>query len=133
MAETVDAVDRFFDLVLVHGDPRLAPFDDSFPDAPAFADIMAYTGLVVPPARASRPPAERFAVVVSAGGGAVGWQFDAARKGGYALSFAPRGDFTVALNLVALAILIWLALRLRSRAQAPTATGGASRRRATVR
>ena len=55
----------------------------------------------------------------------IGWQFDAARKGGYALSFAPRGDLTVALNLVALAILVWLGLRLRSRTQATT-TGPAS-------
>ena len=47
------------------------------------------------------------------GGLVLGWQFDAARKGGYALSLAPREDFTVALNLIALAILIWLGFRLR--------------------
>lgn len=48
-------------------------------------------------------------------GTVIGWQFDIARKGGYALSFAPRDESTFALNLVALAILIWLFLRLRSR------------------
>lgn len=46
-------------------------------------------------------------------GTVVGWQFDVARKGGYALSIAPRTEFTVALNLIALAILVWLTLRLR--------------------
>ena len=51
------------------------------------------------------------------GGTTIGWQFDAARKGGYALSFAPRGDVTVALNLVSLEILIWLALQLRARSR----------------
>lgn len=48
-------------------------------------------------------------------GTAVGWQLDVARKAGYALSVAPRGETTFALNCVALAILVWLALRLRRR------------------
>ncbi len=47
------------------------------------------------------------------GGTVLGWQFDAARKAGYALSLAPRGETTVALNLVALAILFWLVAQLR--------------------
>lgn len=49
------------------------------------------------------------------GGTVAGWQLDVARKSGYALSLAPREETTFALNLVALAILIWLALRLRTR------------------
>lgn len=48
-------------------------------------------------------------------GTAIGWQLDLARKGGYALSIAPREETTFALNIVALAILAWLALRLRTR------------------
>ncbi|GEO98590.1 hypothetical protein [Methylobacterium haplocladii] len=52
-------------------------------------------------------------------GTTVGWQLDVARKGGYALSLAPREETTFALNLVALAILIWLALRLRTRPPEP--------------
>lgn len=48
----------------------------------------------------------------SDGGMAIGWQIDVAHKGGYALSFAPREEVTVAVNLIALAILIWLARRL---------------------
>lgn len=52
-------------------------------------------------------------------GTTVGWQLDVARKGGYALSFAPRQEITFALNLIALAILVWLALRLRTRPPGP--------------
>ncbi|MEH3119145.1 MAG: hypothetical protein PGN25_16545 [Methylorubrum populi] len=57
--------------------------------------------------------AEAFLRVPAEGGVLVGWQFDAARKGGYALTLAPREDFTLALNLIALAILVWLGIRLR--------------------
>ena len=69
--ETVGLIERFFDLILVHGDPRLADLTSSFPAAARFADKIRYTGLVAPPARAAVPDG-RYAVVVSAGGGAVG-------------------------------------------------------------
>jgi predicted glycosyltransferase len=68
--ETVDLVRRHFDLVLVHGDPSFASLGDSFPFADQIADKIAYTGLVVPPA--PPPAADRFNILVSAGGGAVG-------------------------------------------------------------
>lgn len=68
--ETVDQVRRHFDVVLVHGDPNFAALGDSFPLADQIADKVAYTGLVCPPPPA--PAAERFDVIVSAGGGAVG-------------------------------------------------------------
>ena len=55
------------------------------------------------------------------GGTAIGWQLDLAHKGGYALSFAPREEFTLALNLIALAILVWLVRRLRRLPPGPTA------------
>lgn len=68
--ETADTVLQYFDKVLVHGDPRFARLDESFSCAEAIADRIVYTGLVSAPL----PPAsaERFDVVVSAGGGAVG-------------------------------------------------------------
>ena len=71
VAETVAVLQRFFDRVLVHGDPHLARLDDSFPAASQFADKIAYTGLVAPqmPVSSARGQAD---VVVSAGGGAVG-------------------------------------------------------------
>lgn len=73
-AAVVAAVRARFDRVLVHGDPRLARLEDSFPLAPALADRLAYTGLVGPPpiGDAVLPPAEVAEVVVSVGGGAVG-------------------------------------------------------------
>lgn len=48
-----------------------------------------------------------------------GVQFDPVHSGGYALSVAPRAEASIALNLVALAILVWLLLRLRSRPPGP--------------
>lgn len=52
----------------------------------------------------------------------LGWQFDAAHKAGYALSLAPREETTVAVNLIAGAILVWLVLRLRRHPSARAAT-----------
>jgi predicted glycosyltransferase len=69
--ETVEIVERYVDLVLVHGDPRLARLADSFPPAERFADRIAYTGLVGPDPGAPAP-SDHHAVIVSAGGGAVG-------------------------------------------------------------
>jgi predicted glycosyltransferase len=68
--ETVDLVRRHFDLVLVHGDPTFAALGDSFALADQISDKVAYTGLVCPPLPPE--PTERFAVLVSAGGGTVG-------------------------------------------------------------
>ncbi|MBL0373645.1 glycosyl transferase [Rhizobium sp. KVB221] len=68
--ESVALVDRYFDHVLVHGDPGFARLEDSFPLFDMIADKVLYTGLVAAPAP---PPAtETFDIVVSAGGGAVG-------------------------------------------------------------
>jgi predicted glycosyltransferase len=63
--------DRYFDAVLVHGDPELVRFEDSFrPCLPLIVPVL-YTGLVA----GTRPvPAleRRREIVVSAGGGRVG-------------------------------------------------------------
>lgn len=68
--ETVALVKAHFDRVLVHGDPAFVRLEDTFPLASEIADRVVYTGLVAPPVPSA--PAERFDVVVSAGGGAVG-------------------------------------------------------------
>ena len=76
--EMLDFARRYYDLVLVHGDPRLVSLDATFPHARDIADRVTYTGYVV--ARSECPPGEpeRMAgnggreVMVSAGGGAVG-------------------------------------------------------------
>ena len=70
-AEMRDIAVERYDLVLVHGDPGLFPFARTFPHAAASADRLVHTGFVL----AALPvPIEawRGAVVVSAGGGAVG-------------------------------------------------------------
>jgi predicted glycosyltransferase len=56
--------------VLVHGDPSFVVFEDSFPLTRRIAGKIAYTGLVAGPMPA--PAAERFDVIVSAGGGGAG-------------------------------------------------------------
>lgn len=71
--EAADLVRRYFDLVLVHGDAELVPFERTFPRAQAIADRLRYTGYVVEKLNVT-PAADRASgeVLVSAGGGAVG-------------------------------------------------------------
>ncbi len=72
--EMLQIVERFFDRVLVHGDPALVGFDKTFPHAKRIADKIAYTGYVVDETgRAGGPESPGSGeVIVSAGGGAVG-------------------------------------------------------------
>ncbi|WP_395676784.1 glycosyltransferase family protein [Inquilinus sp.] len=70
MADTALAL---FDLVLVHGDPAVIPFEASFPPAPRVAGLIRYTGYVGAPSTREAPPGDGVdEVVVSVGGGAVG-------------------------------------------------------------
>lgn len=68
--ETVALVKEHFHSVLVHGDRNLTRIEDTFPLASEIADKILYTGLVAPAAPVPSP--EKYRVVVSAGGGAVG-------------------------------------------------------------
>ncbi|QRM46334.1 glycosyltransferase [Rhizobium sp. BG4] len=82
-AETVKLVQEHFDAVLVHGDPDFVRLEDTFPLTPEIAGKVRYTGMVAPPPAAD--PAERFDIIASAGGGAVGLELiraarDAARS-----------------------------------------------------
>jgi predicted glycosyltransferase len=62
-----------YDLVLVHGDPQLIRFEDSFPAAAVIADLLRYTGYVTEATIiAGVGDRSRGEVLVSAGGGAVG-------------------------------------------------------------
>lgn len=72
--EMLDLVERYFDLVLVHGDPALIPFDRTFPHARRIADRIRYTGYVVDTSGRRGGPGSpgHDEVIVSAGGGAVG-------------------------------------------------------------
>jgi predicted glycosyltransferase len=74
-AEMVALAKRYFDAVLVHGDPRILPLEASFPAAAELGRLLRYTGYVVeraaPPVRGSSGSGEP-EVLVSVGGGAVG-------------------------------------------------------------
>ncbi len=69
-AETAELVRNHFDRVLVHGDPTFARLEETFPFTDRIADKVSYTGLVCGPKPVPSP--ERYEVLVSAGGGAVG-------------------------------------------------------------
>jgi len=70
--ETVQVVREYFDLVLVHGDSSLVPFEATFPAAETFVDKVRHTGYIAPLVRTQSLSIGRGEVIVSAGGGAVG-------------------------------------------------------------
>ena len=73
IGEMLERVKRWYDLVLVHGDPAFVPFDVTFPGLDRIAPLVRYTGYTVD--RADAPPGGddgEGEVLVSAGGGAVG-------------------------------------------------------------
>ena len=86
MAETAR---RFYDLVLVHSDPRLIPFEATFPRAGEIQDLIRYTGYVTE-AKPSADSVDRGngEILISAGGGAVGWPLLQAAVEARALSAA---------------------------------------------
>lgn len=69
-AEAAERFERYFDRLLVHGDPRVAPFERSFAAAARLAGKLAYTGYVVDDI--AEGDAGGGEVLVSCGGGAVG-------------------------------------------------------------
>jgi len=70
--EMLERIERHYDVVMVHGDPKLISFDATFPLAHRIAERIRYTGYVVEErAAAAAPPQKRAGVIVSAGGGAV--------------------------------------------------------------
>jgi len=71
--EIVDLAKRHLDLVLVHGDGKLTPFEDSFPEAGVLNACVRYTGYVVDePEGIAESDAGSEEIVVSSGGGKVG-------------------------------------------------------------
>lgn len=75
-AEMIRLAERWFDLVLVHGDPSVVGLDQSLPEVASIADRLVYTGYVGDPRAATMRWSDRLSgegeVVVSVGGGAVG-------------------------------------------------------------
>ncbi len=69
--ETVALIDRFYDGVLVHGDPTFAALVETFPDAAQFDEKVHHTGIIAaPPVESLQSSGDE--ILVSAGGGAVG-------------------------------------------------------------
>ena len=69
--EALERFERYFDRLLVHGDPRFAAFERTFGKAARLAGRLHYTGYVVEEAKTEGTAGEG-EVLVSAGGGAVG-------------------------------------------------------------
>ncbi len=80
--EMLGLIETYFDHVMVHGDPQLVSFEETFAHAGRIADKLVYTGYAVdrggqsgavgrPGHGPSRGPSHN-EVIVSAGGGAVG-------------------------------------------------------------
>jgi predicted glycosyltransferase len=69
--EALERFERYFDRLLVHGDPGVATFDRTFGAAQCLAGKLHYTGYVVEEID-SKGNAGEAEVLVSAGGGAVG-------------------------------------------------------------
>ncbi|SHF46295.1 Predicted glycosyl transferase [Desulfacinum infernum DSM 9756] len=70
--KVLEILNRYFDLVLVHGDPDMIPLDATFSRTGDIRCPVIHTGYVIRPA-ASPPPARiPGRVVVSTGGGRVG-------------------------------------------------------------
>jgi predicted glycosyltransferase len=68
--EAAERFERYFDRLLVHGDPRVATFERSFTKAARLAGKLHYTGYVVEEIPSGNTGKDE--VLVSAGGGAVG-------------------------------------------------------------
>ncbi|MEZ5844588.1 MAG: glycosyltransferase [Hyphomicrobiaceae bacterium] len=78
-ASQVQLALRYYDLILVHGDPTFASLEASLPETAVLGDLVRYTGFVGPRLDGARLAAGEVAdVVVSVGGGAVGAEILAA-------------------------------------------------------
>jgi predicted glycosyltransferase len=64
-----DLVHAYFDLVLVHTDPRFATLSETFRPSRALTTPVHHTGFVVPERGANEAPADRSGILVSGGGG----------------------------------------------------------------
>ena len=65
-------VETYFDAVLVHGDPDFIRLEETLPLAAQFADLIDYTGYIVPDYVESQNTDGTGEVIVSAGGSAFG-------------------------------------------------------------
>ncbi|MGA9409724.1 MAG: glycosyltransferase [Roseobacter sp.] len=73
-AEATDAlISAYYDAVVVHSDPQIAPLDASWPVSDSLRQKLHYSGFVCPPPAADhRTTTPVQTIIVSAGGGTVG-------------------------------------------------------------
>ncbi|MEX2454238.1 MAG: glycosyltransferase [Rhodospirillaceae bacterium] len=71
VAEMLERIETYYDRVMIHGDPTLIPFGETFAPAARIAGRIAYTGYVVDMPAATPGGPGTGEVIVSAGGGAV--------------------------------------------------------------
>ncbi len=73
--ESNDLVDKYFDLILVHGDENLIRIEDTLQGVESFSEKIRYTGLVIPQETTVAVSNEFHCdVLVTVGGGAFGQQ-----------------------------------------------------------
>ena len=65
-------VDRYFDGIMVHSDPKFASLDESFKPSRTLDTPVHYTGFVLPRGETQAHTLRQRQVIVSAGGGMVG-------------------------------------------------------------
>ncbi|MFT5508523.1 MAG: putative glycosyltransferase [Hyphomicrobiaceae bacterium] len=106
--KSIQLFEQFYDHMLVHGDPNLVRVEESFPPLAGCLEQAHYTGIVAPEEDVSfGRQDETFDVIVSGGGGAIGYDvlaaaiaakpFSALSKGAWLALAGPRmteADFT---------------------------------------
>jgi predicted glycosyltransferase len=90
--ETLQLINRHYNRVWAHGDPRFAPLDASYGLTPKLGLRLHYTGYIAPAAPAPRP---RHGVIVSAGGGAVGLRLLQAAIAAHRAGLLPNRPWTL--------------------------------------
>ncbi len=71
--ETRERIEKYYDAILVHSDPKIVPLDRSWPLTPELSKKLHYTGFVARPAAGPHPEAlGTNEILVSAGGGNTG-------------------------------------------------------------
>jgi len=87
-AEATDSIiAAYYDAVLVHSDPKIAPLDASWPVNDRLRKKLHYTGFVcLPPAAEHRTTTSVQTIIVSAGGGNVGHPMNTAAREAAALA-----------------------------------------------
>lgn len=71
-SHTCSLINKWYDLILVHGDPGIVPFESSFPMVEKIRIPFCYTGYIVQSIRQGRSQSNLPILLVSVGGGRMG-------------------------------------------------------------